>query len=83
VFDAGSPGRALFRDGDSYYLVHSDFVTELTNKNEVRLYPYQDHFIPAKPVAHPDPVLVKKYGDELRACVQFYVNGLVDNILYK
>ncbi|MBF9140463.1 LTA synthase family protein [Hymenobacter properus] len=83
VFDASSPGRALFRDGESYYLVHSDFVTELTNKNEVRLYPYQDHFIPTEPVAKPDPALVKKYGDELRACVQFYVNGLVDNRLYK
>ena len=83
VFDAGSPGRALFRDGDSYYLVHSDFVTELTNKNEVRLYPYQTHFIPNEPVANPDPTLVKKYGDELRANVQFYVNGLLDNKLYK
>ncbi|MGY3090280.1 phosphoglycerol transferase MdoB-like AlkP superfamily enzyme [Hymenobacter sp. UYAg731] len=83
VFDTASPGRAIFRDGDSYYLVHSDFVTELTNKNEVRLYPYQTHFIPNEPVAHPNPALVKKYGDELRACVQFYVNGLLDNRLYK
>ena len=83
VFDAASPGRALFRDGDSYYLVHSDFVTELTNTNRVRLYPYQTHVLPPQPVAQPDPALVKKYGDELRACVQFYVNGLVDNRLYK
>ncbi|MBJ6109598.1 LTA synthase family protein [Hymenobacter sp. BT523] len=83
VFDAASPGRALFRDGDSYYLVHSDFVTELTNTNQVRLYPYQNHSMPLKPVANPDPALVKKYGNELRACVQFYVNGLLDNRLYK
>ena len=83
VFDAASPGRALFRDGDSYYLVHADFVTELTNKNEVRLYPYQTHFMPPEPVANPDPALVRQYGDELRACVQFYVNGLLDNRLYK
>ena len=83
VFDSTSPGRALFRDGDSYYLVHSDFVTELTNKNAVRLYPYQPHFIPTEPVANPNPALVKQYGDELRACVQFYVNGLLDNRLYK
>ena len=83
VFDAGSPGRALFRDGESFFLVHSDFVTELTNKNEVHLYPYALHFMPTEPVANPDPALVKKYGDELRACVQFYVNGLVDNRLYK
>ena len=83
VFDAASPGRALFRDGDSYFLVHSDFVTELTNKNEVRLYPYKTHFMPHEPVANPDPALLRQYGNELRACVQFYVNGLLDNRLYK
>ncbi|WP_157781126.1 LTA synthase family protein [Hymenobacter sedentarius] len=83
VFDAASPGRAIFRDGDSYFLVHSDFVTELTNANAVRIYPYQTHFIPTKPVTNPDPALVQQYGDELRACVQFYVNGLLDNRLYK
>ncbi len=83
VFDTASPGRALFRDNDSYFLVHADFVAELTNKNEVRLYPYQNHFMPPQPLANPDPILVKQYGNELRACVQFYVNGLLDNKLYK
>ncbi|MCI1187222.1 LTA synthase family protein [Hymenobacter sp. DH14] len=83
VFDTASPGRALFRDGESYFLVHNDFVTELTNKNEVRLYPYALHFMPTEPVANPNPALLKQYGNELRACVQFYVNGLVDNRLYK
>ena len=83
VFDAASPGRAVFRDGESYFLVHADFVTELTADNTVRLYPYQLHFIPDQPVANPDPALVQKYGNELRACVQFYVNGLLDNRLYK
>lgn len=83
VFDTASPGRAIFHDGDSYYLVHSDFVTELKSDNSVRLYPYQTHFIPNQPVANPNPVLVKKYGDELRANVQFYINGLLDNRLYK
>ncbi|GAB2695838.1 sulfatase [Hymenobacter frigidus] len=83
VFDSASTGRAIFRDGESYYLVHADFVTELTNNNKVNLYPYQTHFIPTQPLANPDPALVKKYGDELRANVQFYVNGLLDNRLYK
>ncbi len=83
VFDAASPGRALFRDGESYFLVHHDFVTELNNRNEVRLYSYALHFMPTEPVAHPDPKLVRQYGDELRACVQFYFNGLLDNRLYK
>ena len=83
VFDPASPGRAIFHDGDSYYLVHSDFVTELKSDNSVRLYPYQTHFMPNQPVANPNPALVKKYGNELRANVQFYVNGLLDNRLYK
>ena len=83
VFDGNSPGRAVFRDGDSYYLVHADFVTELKNDNSVRLYPYQTHFMPNQALERPDPALVKRYGDELRACVQFYVNGLLDNRLYK
>ena len=83
VFDPASPGRAIFHDGDSYYLVHSDFVTELKSDNSVRLYPYQTHFMPNQPIANPNPALVKKYGNELRANVQFYVNGLLDNRLYK
>ena len=83
VFDAGSPGRAVFREGDSYFLVHADFVAELTNTDQVRLYPYQPHFIPAQPLPHPNPALLRQYGDELRANVQFYVNGLLDNRLYK
>ena len=78
-----TPGRALFRSGESYFLVHADFVTELTADNVVRLYPYQTHFIPHEPVAHPDPAKVLQYGNELRACVQLYVNGLIDNKLYK
>ena len=39
--------------------------------------------MPNQALARPDPALVKRYGDELRACVQFYVNGLLDNRLYK
>ncbi len=83
VFDSTSQGRAVFREGNSYYLVHADFVTELMDDNTVRLYPYQTHFIPTTSLANPDPKLVQQYGDELRAIVQFYVNGLLDNRLYK
>jgi phosphoglycerol transferase MdoB-like AlkP superfamily enzyme len=83
VFDSTSTGRAVFANGASYFLVHSDFVTELKPDNSVVLYPYQTHFIPNTPLANPDPLILKKYGDELRANIQFYVNGLVDNRLYK
>ena len=83
IFDTASTGRALLRDGDSFFLVHTDYVTELKSDNSVRLYPYQTHFIPQEPLAKPDPALLKKYGNELRASVQFYVNSLLDNRLYK
>lgn len=83
VFDTGTSGRALFLSGGSHYLVHSDFVTELTADNQVRLYPYQTHVMSARPLAHPDPEKARIYGNELKACAQFFTNGLVDNTLYK
>ncbi|MBO0356455.1 LTA synthase family protein [Hymenobacter sp. BT186] len=83
VFDAGTTGRALFLSGGSYFLVHSDYVAELTADNQVRLYPYQNHALPALPLAAPDPQKLRQYGNELKACVQFYLNGLADNTLYK
>ncbi|GGG41270.1 LTA synthase family protein [Hymenobacter glacieicola] len=83
VFDSTAPGRALFLTGGSYFLVHSDFVTELTVDNRVRLYPYQNHQLPPTPLASPDPQKLQQYGNELKACVQFFLNGLADNSLYK
>jgi hypothetical protein len=83
VFDTGISGRALYLNGGSYFLVHRDFVTELTADDKVLLYPYQTHFIPTEPLPHPDPQKVQQYGNELKACVQLYINGLADNKLYR
>ncbi|MBC6699110.1 LTA synthase family protein [Hymenobacter puniceus] len=83
AFDAGSTGRAIFLSGGSYFLVHHDFVTELTADNQVRLYPYQTHALPAVPLAHPDPQKLRAYGNELKACVQVFTTGLLDNALYR
>ncbi|SHK81522.1 LTA synthase family protein [Hymenobacter psychrotolerans] len=83
VFDTAGQGRALFLSGGSYWLVHHDFVTELTTDNRIRLYPYQTHLLPAQPLANPDPAKVRQYGDELKACVQLFANGLADNSLYR
>ncbi|MBC8084581.1 MAG: LTA synthase family protein, partial [Hymenobacter sp.] len=83
VFDGGTTGRALFLSGGSYFLVHTDYVTELTADNQLRLYPYQNHALPATPLPAPDPAKLRQYGNELKACVQFYLNGLADNSLYK
>ncbi|MBX0290258.1 LTA synthase family protein [Hymenobacter sp. HSC-4F20] len=83
AFDSTTTGRALFLSGGSYFLVHADFVTELTVDNRVRLYPYQNHQLPPTPLASPNPQKLQQYGDELKACVQFFLNGLADNSLYK
>ncbi|OUJ72742.1 LTA synthase family protein [Hymenobacter crusticola] len=83
VFDKGTTGRALYLNGGSYFLVHRDLVTELTTDNKILLYPYRTHVIPAESLPHPDVRKVQQYGDELKACVQFFVNGLADNQLYR
>ncbi|OON67036.1 LTA synthase family protein [Hymenobacter sp. CRA2] len=83
VFDAAAPGRALFLSGNTHYLVHHDYVTELTTDNQVRLYPYRTHDMPAEPLANPPAAKRQQYGNELRAVVQFFTNGLLDNALYR
>ncbi|UOQ70267.1 LTA synthase family protein [Hymenobacter cellulosilyticus] len=83
VFDNRTSGRAIFLRDNSHFLVHRDYVTELTATNQVRLYPYQTHSMPAEPIRNPDPQKLKQYGDELKACLQLFTNGLLDNSLYK
>ncbi|UYZ60689.1 LTA synthase family protein [Hymenobacter latericus] len=82
VFDNRVTGRAVFLSGNTYYLVHRDYVTELTTDNQVRLYPYRTHSLPAQPLAQPPRDKQQAYGNELRALVQFFTNGLLDNTLY-
>lgn len=82
VFDSTNTGRAVFLSGGSWFLVHTDFVTELTADDQVRLYPYRTHSLPAVPLANPDSQKLLQYGNELKACMQLYVNGLIDNRLY-
>ncbi|KUG07298.1 LTA synthase family protein [Solirubrum puertoriconensis] len=82
VFDNRVTGRAVFLSGNTYYLVHRDYVTELTTDNQVRLYPYRTHNLPAQPLAQPPRDKQQAYGNELRALVQFFTNGLLDNTLY-
>ncbi|RYU82486.1 LTA synthase family protein [Hymenobacter persicinus] len=83
VFDAGTTGRAFFLSGSSLFLVHRDFVTELTTDDKVRLYPYQTHFLPATPLDNPDPQKVQQYGNELKAAAQLFTDGLLNNAFYK
>ncbi|MCA8829621.1 LTA synthase family protein [Hymenobacter pini] len=83
VFDDSTTGRALFLSGGSLFLVHSDFVTELTADNAVQLYPYRTHQLPPEPLANPNPRTAQQYGNELKAAAQYFTDGLLDNRLYR
>jgi phosphoglycerol transferase MdoB-like AlkP superfamily enzyme len=83
VFDPQAPGRALFLNSGTHFLVHNDYVTVLNSENQVNLYPYQTHALPAESLASPPADKRRQYGNELKACVQFFTNGLLDNRLYR
>lgn len=84
VFDSSRVGRALFRTQESYFLVHPDYVTELTvNDDTLLFYPYRLHDLIRPALKNPDSTLLLRYSNELKANVQFLVNGLIENSLYK
>ena len=83
VFDKQAPGRALFLADGAHYLVHSDYVTELTTDNQLRLFPYYTHALAPLPMPNPPAAKLRQYGQELRAVAQFFTNGLLDNALYR
>lgn len=83
VFDAQAPGRALFLADGAHYLVHRDYVTELTADNQLRMFPYRTHALPAQPLPNPPADKQRQYGQELRALTQYFTNGLLDNSLYR
>lgn len=74
-------GRAIFRDGGSTWLVHRDYVTELTADEQVRYYTYRIHEL--GPPANPPTEIAQRYAAEVRAAIQFTNNGLVENAFYK
>lgn len=76
---AGS-GRAWLRDGGSLWLIHPDYVTELTAGQQVRFYRYGRHEL--GPRAVPPPAIRARYTAEVKAGDQFTNNGLLDNAFY-
>ncbi len=80
VLDTLTTGRALLRDGGSLWLIHADYVTELTADQRVRFYQYQRHQL-GRPKM-PPPALARRYAAEVKAADQFTNNGLLDNAFY-
>ncbi|WP_026464884.1 LTA synthase family protein [Adhaeribacter aquaticus] len=80
VFDTTKTGRALYFNAGVSTLIHQDYITQLRPNGEVVNYQYQTHNY--KKLPKPEPALQAKYGQELKAYVQYFTNGLIDNNLY-
>lgn len=73
VLDTTGTGRALLYNGNSYYMVEQQKVTELIADDRARFYSFPD----MAPVA-PAPAAEK----QLKAYVQYFRNGMTGNKLY-
>lgn len=73
VFDDSSTGRALFYNGNAWYMVQQEEVTELTQDDQVRFYTLAD-MAPAPPSPAAE--------QQLKAYVQYFRKGMIGNKLY-
>ncbi|WP_347158617.1 LTA synthase family protein [Pontibacter chitinilyticus] len=73
VLDTAGTGRALFYNGNSYFMVEQQGVTELTAMDELHFYTF--------PELAPAPAAARQ-GERLKAYVQYFRNGLIKNKLY-
>ncbi|MBK0403855.1 sulfatase-like hydrolase/transferase [Adhaeribacter sp. BT258] len=80
VLDTTTAGRAILYTDDNYVLVHPDLVTKMNEYDQVNFFQYAPHQL--EPQIVPNPELEKKYTQELKALVQYYRNGLIENNLY-
>ncbi|MCC9167942.1 LTA synthase family protein [Pontibacter harenae] len=73
VFDSSQPGGAIFFNGNSYFLVQQQGVTELTTDDQVKSYTF--------PEMAPAPVN-EAQAYQLKAYVQYFRNKMRANDLY-
>lgn len=80
VLDTTNSGRAIFYQGGIFTLLHRDYITELWPDGSLKMWGYQTHGL--KKLRNPDKSKLTQYGQELKALVQYYRNGLLENDLY-
>jgi phosphoglycerol transferase MdoB-like AlkP superfamily enzyme len=80
VFDR-SPGTAINYSNNSYRLIHQDYFLEFIPGKGSKLYDfYKDRF--QKDSIDNKPEIKKRYEDEIKAYIQYYNNGIVENNWY-
>jgi phosphoglycerol transferase MdoB-like AlkP superfamily enzyme len=80
VLDTTNRGRALYYQGGIFTLVHHDYITELWPDGKLKMYGYKTHGF--RKLQKPVAAKLAVYGPELKAFVQYFRNGLIDNNLY-
>ncbi|GAB3528123.1 LTA synthase family protein [Pontibacter brevis] len=73
VLDSTDTGRALFYNGNAWFMVQQGEVTELTQDDQVRFYT-----LPEMAPAPPSPTAEQL----LKAYMQYFRNGMIGNRLY-
>lgn len=78
VLDTVAPGRALFYTNGNYVMVQPDLVTRLNETDEITYYGHYNF------KQTPEEVEKRKMESDaqLKAYVQYYRNGLIENTLY-
>ncbi|GEO04701.1 sulfatase [Adhaeribacter aerolatus] len=80
LLDSATTGQALLYLEGVATLLHQDYITQLNPNEELKLYQYQLHGLKRAPQA-PDAKR-RQYGDDLKAYLQYFKNGLIENNLY-
>jgi phosphoglycerol transferase MdoB-like AlkP superfamily enzyme len=76
-----SPGLALNYSNNSYRLIHHDYFLEFIPGKGSKLYDfYKDRF--QKNEIQDKPEIKNRYDQELKAYIQYFNNGIIDNNWY-
>ncbi len=80
VLDTTAGGRAIYFTEENYVLVQPDLVTRLNENDEATFAGYDLHAL--KPYDQTNSEKEKQAEKEIKALVQYYRNGLINNNLY-
>ena len=80
LLDSSLTGRAMYYLEGEATLLHQDYITKILPNQKVKIYQYQPHGF--KPVKKEPANIKEKYSNELKAYLQYFNNGLIDNNLY-
>lgn len=80
LLDTTATGQALFYLEGVATLLHQDYITQMLPNENIKLYQYQLHGL--KPIKKVPERIKQQYSQELKAYLQYFRNGLLQNNLY-